>query len=69
MGKYDDIIELSRPVSGRIPMPAADRAKIFMPFAALKGYEEAIDEKNRLTTGRVEISDETINEEDAYGYN
>lgn len=44
MGKYDDIIHLQRPASAYPSMPVADRAKIFMPFAALKGYEEAIEE-------------------------
>lgn len=54
MGEYDDIIELSRPKSKRTPMSRAERAKIFMPFSALKGYEEAIDEKQRETTERME---------------
>lgn len=47
MGKYDDIINLERPKSNRIPMSREDRAKIFMPFSALKGYEEAIEEKQK----------------------
>ena len=64
MGKYDEIINLSRPKSNRIPMPIADRAKIFMPFAALKGYEEAIEEKQRLTSGRIELSEEKKQELD-----
>ena len=49
--KYDDIINLERPVhdgdafEARHPkMPREARAKIFAPFAALKGYEEAIDD-------------------------
>lgn len=58
MGKYDDIINLARPKSNRPPMPVADRAKIFMPFAALKGYEEAIEEKQKLTFPRIELSEE-----------
>ena len=37
MGKYDDIINMDRPKSNRPSMSRADRAKIFMPFAALKG--------------------------------
>ena len=48
MGRYDDIINMSRPKSCRRPMEVADRAKIFMPFAALKGYEEAIWEQQKL---------------------
>ena len=58
MGKYDDIIGLSRPKSMRPAMPVADRAKIFMPFAALRGYEDAIGEQQRLFAERVELSDE-----------
>lgn len=49
--KYDDIINLERPVhdgdafEARHPkMTREARAKIFAPFAALKGYEEAIDD-------------------------
>lgn len=34
--KYDDILHLPRPVSAkRAPMPVADRAAQFSPFAAL----------------------------------
>lgn len=60
MGKYDDIIKLERPESNRIPMSRADRAKIFMPFSALKGYEEAIEEKQRAINGRVEEQKEEL---------
>lgn len=58
MGKYDDIIGLSRPKTMRPAMPVADRAKIFMPFAALRGYGEAIGEQQRQFAERVELSDE-----------
>lgn len=42
--EYEDILYLSRPVpSSRHPrMPLSSRAKIFSPFAALRGYEEEI---------------------------
>ncbi|MGI6006230.1 MAG: hypothetical protein ACOX8E_01905 [Ruminococcus sp.] len=45
--KYGDIIRRSRPCTeeSRIKhprMPSADRAKIFAPFSALKGYEDVI---------------------------
>ena len=48
MGKYDDIIDMEYPFpskSGRKKMPMDERAKIFLPFSALRGYEEAIDRK------------------------
>ena len=48
--RYDDIICLSRPRSERhLPMPLADRAAQFAPFAALVGYEGAVREEGRRT--------------------
>lgn len=64
MEKYDDIINCSRPKSDRIPMEVADRAKIFMPFAALKGYDEAVDDKKKLYTIRMELTEERKEELD-----
>lgn len=51
--KYDDIIGMEYPLKShdevRYPrMDIGDRAKIFSPFSALKGYEEAIEEKNKV---------------------
>ena len=53
---YADIRSASRPVhSGdsfshrHPPMSLADRAKIFSPFAALKGYDDAIDHAAALS--------------------
>ena len=43
MSGYDDIINLSRPVSkNHRPMPMRDRAAQFAPFAALSGHDEVI---------------------------
>lgn len=56
--KYDDIINRSRPASKHPHMSRADRAKIFSPFAALKGYEEAVKNKEKLRVDRVELSDD-----------
>ncbi len=60
--EYNDIIDKQRPVhvgddfEARHPkMSRENRAKIFAPFAALKGYEEAIDE-----TGRVHVPPENL---------
>lgn len=56
---YDDIIELQHPVSSVHPaMPVADRAAQFMPFAALTGYGEAIDETGRRTEERMELEED-----------
>lgn len=58
-GNYDDIINLSRPLSSRYPkMSLHDRAAQFAPFAALTGYEDAIAEEGRLTKMRKTVSDE-----------
>lgn len=47
---YEDIIETDwKGCRGRPGMPMAQRAKIFLPFAALKGYEEALEEKRMLS--------------------
>ena len=35
-----------------------NRAKQFMPFAALKGYEEALRAKEKIVVHRVELSEE-----------
>ena len=55
---YDDIIHLSRPVSGRrARMSMVDRGAQFSPFAALVGYDAAIQETARLTGKRMELTD------------
>ena len=56
--KYDDIIHLSRPRSGRrVQMSNYDRAAQFSPFAALTGFEAAIEETGRLTDQRIELDE------------
>ena len=43
---YKDIINLERPrPSFRERMKLENRAKIFLPFAALKGFEEEIERR------------------------
>ena len=50
MNAYCDIIAQPRPVSRRHPqMRRADRAKQFMPFAALRGFEDTISERETLS--------------------
>jgi len=45
MKNYDDIINTSWPLpSDKGRMSLKDRAKIFLPFAALKGYDEALEQ-------------------------
>ena len=58
MKKYEDIIHLSRPVSGkRSPMSNYDRAAQFSPFAALTGYDAVIAETGRLTDKCIELDE------------
>jgi len=46
---YEDIINLPHHVSRNHPqMPMRDRAAQFAPFAALVGYEDAVEETGRL---------------------
>lgn len=57
--KYDDIICLSRPDSGRrAKMSNYDRAAQFSPFAALTGFDAAIAETGRLTSERIELDED-----------
>lgn len=56
--QYEDMMELSRPISKYPRMEIADRAKIFAPFSALKGYEEAVREQERLRVSRPVLSEE-----------
>ena len=61
--KYEDIINLPHHQSLTRPhMSNYDRAAQFAPFAALKGYEEEIEEAKRTTDSKVELSDEQIND-------
>ncbi len=36
----------------------ADRAKIFLPFDALKGFREALKEKEKIIVPKIELSEE-----------
>ena len=57
-GPYDDIINLPHHVSVSHPhMTNIERAAQFSPFAALTGFEGAIEETARLTDDLRDISD------------
>ena len=59
--RYDEIINLPHHVSVKHPpMPMADRAAQFAPFAALTGYDAAIAEERRLTDQKISLTDEAI---------
>ena len=61
-GKYDDIINMPHHVSKKHPqMPMEERAAQFAPFAALVGYEDAVEETARLTDKRIELDEKKKN--------
>ncbi len=41
-------------------MPRTDRASQFMPFSALKGFDEALRLKERIEVEREDLSEETL---------
>ena len=52
---YEDIINLPHHVSKKRPqMEIINRAAQFSPFAALKGYEDAIEEKQKFAEKNVD---------------
>ena len=58
--KYDDIINLPHPVSGKHSrMALIDRAAQFSPFAALTGYEKALEETKEIAIDKVANEIET----------
>lgn len=60
--KYDDIIKLPHHISKKHPqMSMEERAAQFAPFAALVGYEDAVEETARITTKRIELNEEEKN--------
>ncbi len=60
--KYDDIINLPHHISKKHPqMSMEERAAQFAPFAALVGYEDAVEETARITTKRIELNEEEKN--------
>ena len=59
MSEYDDIINMPHHVSKTHPqMSILARAAQFGAFAALSGYEDAIDETGRLTDNMINISED-----------
>ncbi len=63
MGKYDDILYLDYPTPHtRKRMTMSDRAAQFSAFAALTGYDEAIEETARLTDPKALLSEDEQNE-------
>ena len=60
MNPYEDIINLPHPTSTKHPrMSMINRAAQFSPFAAISGYDAAIQETARLTDQRILLDDHT----------
>lgn len=58
-GKYDDIIKLPHHVSERhLQMSLEERSAQFAPFAALTGYEDAVEETARITDEWIDIDED-----------
>lgn len=63
MSDYEDIINLPHHISKtHPPMSNVGRAAQFSSFAALTGYEALVEETARLTDGKLELSQEEIND-------
>ena len=61
--QYDDIINMPHHVSqSRSQMPRHNRAAQFAPFAALTGYEDALDESARHTDEKAELCEDDAEE-------
>ena len=66
--RYREVLLRGKPVHDRFDsfsirhpsMPLEKRAKIFSPFDALKGFNEAISEKNIIYEHRKNLSDEDM---------
>ena len=60
MKNYSDILHEDRPKSARAKMDLGNRAKIFAPFDALRGFNFAImaEEAERAMLPRVELSED-----------
>ena len=57
--RYDDMLSLPNHRSGtHRPLSSQQRAAQFLPFSALSGYEENIEESKRLTETRCIVSQE-----------
>lgn len=59
--RLEDIGVAKRPKN---KMPVSDRAKQFMPFAALKGLPEALSKKEKIVVPKIELSPEMAEELD-----
>lgn len=57
MKSYQNIRHMTRPVPSRPRMPRQNRAKIFAPYQALKGFCETVHAKDTVYVCRLELSE------------
>ena len=62
---YSDILDMRRPLSPRPKMSMEERGAQFSPFAALTGYDAAVEETARLTDSEASLTEEAKAELDA----
>lgn len=58
MNNYDDIINLSRPISKHPKMSIEERSSLFSSFDPLDGYDESIQLSNIIKEEKVILTDE-----------
>lgn len=58
MNEYTQLKDMKRALSTRPRMARADRAKLFAPYAALKGYNESAHARERLFVPRPELAED-----------
>ena len=59
--KYSKLKNITRPQYPDLPpMSIEDRAAQFSPFAAVVGYDDAVEETARLTDSMIELSEDEI---------
>ena len=56
--RYDDLLNMERPLSQHKALSMAQRAAQFASFDALDGYKDTIQENGRITVEQIELSDD-----------
>lgn len=64
MNIYADIIHQPRPESSHPRMRREERAKLFAPFAALSGHDQAVHDREKVLVPRVLMTDYALEELD-----
>ena len=57
---FDQIYKYGRPVSHHPSMTLADRAKIFSPFAALRGHGSAVEAMQQFRCDKIQLTESEL---------